>query len=76
MANYCEICGKTSVAGQRTQHHHSIGWRFRAQRSKRTFKPNVREVTLETDGKIVKAIVCMKCYKKLRKQEEALTGKK
>lgn len=66
MSKVCEICAKATTAGKRIQHHHSIGWRFKAPRTNRVFKPNLRSVDLDVEGKKVKATVCMKCYKKLR----------
>ena len=71
MSKVCEICDKATIAGKRIQHHHSIGWRFKAPRSLRVFKPNLRTVQLEVEGKVVRATVCMKCYKKLRSQADA-----
>lgn len=70
MSKFCEICEKVTVAGRRIQHHHAKGWRFKAPKTKRVFKPNLRSVTLDVEGKTIKASVCMKCYKKLRAVEE------
>jgi ribosomal protein L28 len=71
MSKFCEICEKVTVAGRRIQHHHAKGWRFKAPKTKRVFKPNLRDVALSIDGQTIKATVCMKCYKKLRAVEEA-----
>ncbi|GAB4160583.1 MAG: hypothetical protein Fur003_4100 [Candidatus Dojkabacteria bacterium] len=72
MAKFCEICGKQTVAGRRIQHHHSIGWRFRAPNKPRQFKANLRQIKVQVDDvKETKITVCMKCYKKLRKEAEA-----
>jgi large subunit ribosomal protein L28 len=70
MAKQCEVCAKSTVAGKRIQHHHSIGWRFRAPRTNRTFKPNLKvaRVQFEEGGDTEKVKVCMKCYKRLRKE--------
>ncbi len=68
MSKVCEICEKSTVAGKRIQHHHSIGWRFKAPRSKRTFKPNLKKVKVDVDGTTKSMNICMKCYKKLRKE--------
>jgi len=70
MTKFCAICGKSRIVGNRIQHHHSQGWRFKAPKSKRVFKPNVKQIKLEYNGQVVKVDVCMKCYKKLRKQGE------
>lgn len=61
------MCGKSTVAGRRIQHHHSIQWRFKAPKTTRQFKPNLRKLKVELDGKEKKMLVCMKCYKRLRK---------
>lgn len=70
MAKFCEICEKQTVAGKTKQHHHSIQWRFKAPKKSRTFKPNLKNVKLDVDGKLVNATVCMKCYKKLKNEAE------
>ena len=70
MAKICELCGKSTVAGKRIQHHHSIGWRFKAPKSKRTFKPNIRKIKVDVDGNTQSIYVCMKCYKKLQSQSQ------
>ncbi|WKZ31410.1 MAG: L28 family ribosomal protein [Candidatus Dojkabacteria bacterium] len=74
MARQCEICGKSTVAGKRIQHHHSIGWRFKAPRKNRVFKPNVRKIKASVDGKVQSISVCMKCYKRLRKEDAAVVA--
>jgi len=68
MSKECTLCGKSTVAGRNIQHHHSIGWRFKAPRTTRQFKPNIRKVKMEVDGKMKKVLVCMKCYKKMKKE--------
>ncbi|HOK59871.1 MAG TPA: L28 family ribosomal protein [Candidatus Dojkabacteria bacterium] len=70
MAKICELCGKSTVAGKRIQHHHSIGWRFKAPKSKRAFKPNIRKVKVDTDNGSEQIYVCMKCYKRLQKEAQ------
>jgi large subunit ribosomal protein L28 len=68
MSKLCEICGKSTVAGNRIQHKHSVGWRYKAPKSKRQFKPNLRKVDVEVDNVVAKVSMCMKCYKKLQKE--------
>ncbi|OGC36350.1 hypothetical protein A3K02_00905 [candidate division WS6 bacterium RIFOXYD1_FULL_33_8] len=70
MAKVCELCEKSTVAGRRIQHHHSIGWRFKAPRSTRVFKPNLRKIKVEIDGDVVTVNTCMKCYKRLQKDSK------
>ena len=67
MSKLCEICGKSTVAGNRIQHKHSVGWRYKAPKTKRQFKPNLRKVDVELDGDMVRLSACMKCYKRLQK---------
>ncbi len=70
MAKTCDFSGKSVVAGRRIQHHHSEGWRFKAPRTTRVFKPNIRQIKVQdADGKEVKLYIAMKYYKKLRQQK-------
>lgn len=70
MARTCDFSNKSTIAGRRIQHHHSEGWRFKAPRTPRVFKPNVRSIKVkDEDGKEVKLNIAMKYYKKLRKQK-------
>ena len=70
MAKVCELCGKSTTAGRRIQHHHSIGWRYKAPRSKRVFKPNLRKIKVDIEGDVKSIYTCMKCYKKLKAESE------
>jgi len=72
MSKHCDLCEKITIAGRRIQHHHSIGWRYKAPRTNRVFKPNLRKVDIVVDGKKIKVSTCMKCYKRLRKDAEQL----
>ncbi len=64
----CYICGKTKAAGRTIQHQHAGGWQYRAPKKPRAFKLNIRKVDLEYQGRVIRADVCMKCYKRLRKE--------
>jgi large subunit ribosomal protein L28 len=68
MAKVCHMCGKSTIAGKNIQHKHSEGWRYKAPRTNRQFKPNLKKIKLEVDGKPTKVRICMKCYKRLRKE--------
>ena len=70
MSKVCEICGKSTVAGNRIQHKHSVAWRYKAPKTKRQFKPNLRKIDIEIGGMQKKVSSCMKCYKRLRKESE------
>ena len=67
-----EITGKKTLIRKRRKHKHSEGWKFRAQATSRTWKPNLRSVTILEDGKKRKAKVSMKTYKKLSKEGKIL----
>ncbi|HPQ78937.1 MAG TPA: 50S ribosomal protein L28 [Candidatus Dojkabacteria bacterium] len=68
MSKICELCGKSTVSGNRIQHKHSVGWRYKAPKTKRVFRPNLRNVNVEIDGTPTKVNICMKCYKQLKKE--------
>ncbi|MGI6423417.1 MAG: large ribosomal subunit protein bL28 [Candidatus Dojkabacteria bacterium] len=70
MAKVCELCGKSTTAGKSIQHHHAIKWRYRAPKSTRAFKPNLRKIKVDLDGKVQSIYTCMKCYKRLQKDSE------
>ncbi|MBD3329429.1 50S ribosomal protein L28 [Candidatus Dojkabacteria bacterium] len=71
MAKVCEMCGKSTMYGHNIQHKAKGKWRYKAPRSNRTFKPNLTKVTLVDDeGNKTKVTICMKCYKRLRKEAE------
>jgi large subunit ribosomal protein L28 len=69
MAKVCEMCGKSTMFGRRIRHHHAVGWMYRAPKTNRKWKPNLRKVTVEKDGVPQKMTVCMSCYKTLRKEK-------
>lgn len=68
MSKVCYICEKSTIAGKRIQHKHAGGWGLKAPKSNRIFKPNLKKLNLEVDGKPMTVSVCMKCYKRLRKE--------
>ncbi len=69
MTKICDFSGKSVIAGKRIQHKHSGQWRFRAPKTNRKFKANIREIKVKnTEGKVLKMNIAMKYYKKLRDQ--------
>ncbi len=70
MAKICELCGKSTVSGNSIQHKHSGGWMYKAPKTKRTFKPNLRKIDVDIEGTPSKIRACMKCYKKLKAEQE------
>jgi len=71
MSQRCAVCAKTKQIGRISRHRRGVAgrqWAKRAQKTTKVFKPNLRPITLGG----VKTVICMKCYKKLRKEQEAL----
>jgi ribosomal protein L28 len=71
MSRQCFFCEKGVVAGGHRKHKYGGGWAYRAQRTTRKFKTNLTRITIEKAGKVKKVDICMKCYKKLRKQSSS-----
>lgn len=66
----CEICGKKTVIGVDSTHRHGGKWARRAKRVSRVWKPNLRRAKVkQADGGVKRMTVCLKCYKRLRKEE-------
>ena len=51
----CVICQKHVQTGSNVSHSH--------RRTKRTFKPNILKKKIIIAGKLVKVMMCSKCYK-------------
>ena len=51
----CEICGKGTVSGMTISHSHI--------RTKRTWKPNLRNIRILVGGASRKATVCTRCLR-------------
>jgi ribosomal protein L28 len=71
MARLDALSGTKTTTGHRKKHRRgssggSGAWRFKAQKAKRTWKPNLRKVKVKMDGKVQIINVSMKTYKKLR----------
>jgi ribosomal protein L28 len=68
MSNQCAICNKRTQVGISSRHHRGVAgkqWLKRAQKTKRTFKPNIQWANL--DG--IRIRVCTKCLKLIKKQQ-------
>ncbi|HAS92471.1 MAG TPA: 50S ribosomal protein L28 [Sedimentibacter sp.] len=55
MAKFCEVCGKGTISG------HSITHSDR--KINRTWKPNVRTITVMEDGRALRKTVCTRCIR-------------
>lgn len=75
MALKCDVCNKKTVHGNQQFHRHSK-WRFRAPKTKRTWIPNIRTVTIETPDFKKTISMCMSCYKRYQKDGLAFLKRK
>lgn len=69
MAYICQICEKHTVKGGSQKHRRGVAgkrWRKRAQHTKRTFKPNLQNVTVIHNDQEEKMRLCAKCIKRIR----------
>lgn len=55
MAKFCEVCGKGTVSGNSITHSD--------RKIKRTWKPNVRKITVVESGVSKKKFVCTRCMR-------------
>ena len=72
MARVCELTGKKTAFGSNQKHKRGRSggggkWRFKAPKTKRTWKPNLRKVKVMVNGTSRRIKISMKAYKKLRK---------
>jgi len=72
MARKDELTGKKTAFGHKMKHRRGSSggggaWRFRSQKSRRTWQLNLREVKVISSGKVQTMKVSMKTYKALRK---------
>jgi large subunit ribosomal protein L28 len=59
----CEVCGKSPQFGQNIRNQHSVGWRYRAPRTKRRWLPNLQTVRVARGNATMKIRICVKCLK-------------
>lgn len=60
----CEICGKTTVFGNKVAHDRM----YINGRKPRKIKPNLQRMKIETPGGVKRITVCTRCMRTLRKQ--------
>lgn len=72
MAMRCDICGKGKTTGKSGAHQYGGGWAMRAQKTKKTWKPNLQPYTI--DGVMMK--LCTRCLKWFKKQKKDILLKK
>jgi len=82
MSRKCEILGKKTSFGNSKQHRRGSSggggiWRFKAPKTRRTWKPNLRKIKVVFNGETRKIKVSMKAYKKIKnyiKQENLVSA--
>ncbi|MFH1896567.1 MAG: 50S ribosomal protein L28 [bacterium] len=55
MARICEVCGKGPLKGNSVSHAQN--------RTKKSFKPNIRKVRLNIDGQVRRIKICAQCLR-------------
>lgn len=79
MSYICEICGKETVVGRSQRHKRGVAgkrWKYRAQVTPRTFKPNLQKVTVIMGEEKAQMKLCTKCIKRLKIEGKILSLKK
>lgn len=76
MAYVCDNCGKGTVYGRRSMHRRGVAgkrWKKRAQKTARTFKPNLQKIAVMVrglpagrQGKRTQMKLCTDCIKLFR----------
>lgn len=70
MSFICDNCGKGTVHGRQSTHGRGIAgkrWKKRAQKTIRTFKPNLQKASMMIMGKKVQARLCTECIRRFKK---------
>ena len=69
MAYRCDLCDKKTRAGRSSRHHPGVAgqqWKRRAQKTLRTFQPNLHMVTLPIGGVLTRVKACTSCIKRVK----------
>ncbi len=70
MAYMCDNCEKATVYGRQSTHGRGVAgkrWKKRAQKTSRTFKPNLQKIEVTLDGKKVQMKLCTSCISRFIK---------
>jgi len=70
MAYVCDNCGKGTVHGRQSSHGRGVAgkrWKKRAQKTPRTFKPNLQKIAVVINGKRTQMKLCTNCIKRFMK---------
>lgn len=75
MSQQCFICAKARQIGRQSRHKRGVAgkqWAKRAQKTVKVFKPNLHPATING----VQMLLCMKCLKRIKKEQADLEEKK
>lgn len=67
MAYSCEYCNKGIQVGHNIRHHKGVAggrWKRKAQKTRRTWIPNLHYVRVVEAGKVVRRKLCTKCRRR------------
>ena len=72
MSRICELTGRKTAYGHNMKHRRGSSggggaWKFRSQKTNRTWEPNLKKVSVMVDEKKETMKISMKAYKALRK---------
>jgi len=79
MSYICEKCAKSTVTGRSQQHKRGVAgkrWKKRAQKTPRTFKPNLQKIAVMVAGVKQTMKLCAKCIKRFEKEGKLFNYKK
>ena len=71
MAYICDNCEKGIVHGRQSTHKRGVAgkrWKKRAQKTLRTFKPNLQKIAVTISGKKVQMKLCTSCISRFIKE--------
>ena len=63
MPAICELCSKGTAFGRNIRHKSTGRWQRKASRTRRTFKPNLKQQAVWRDGKSVRMRLCTRCLR-------------
>lgn len=70
MAYICDNCEKEIVYGRQSTHGRGVAgkrWKKRAQKTVRTFKPNLQKIAVTIGAKKMQMKLCTSCISRFRK---------
>lgn len=75
----CDLCGKKRQIGRLGRHKPGVAgsqWLKRAQKTVKVFRPNLQRLwVLKEDGSKVRMKLCIKCLRKVKKEQVELKKK-